>query len=318
MWVLPWVPQSTASGHGAVMMVGFVASIIALERAVTMNEPLLKAAAVAFPLSGLLIAFGIQNIAYFVATFGGLCFLTWSIKYFLSVKERFSGLFFLFAGFFLMMGVLFYVFRFSVTFYVLSWVTFVVCFICGERMDMLRVRNVGKQYFYSAAISLPVALAGVLTTAMELVALFFALLLVSVVPHDLGVKMYKKQGFSRFLSVGLISAYSWLALSVLVWVVNPVWDSMLHVVFLGFVGNMIFTHAPVVFPVVLKSKHFYSKLLYVPFLILQASIIVRLVSARLLQLELWAFSGLMTVIAVALYAFITVLKMFPKKDFRPT
>ncbi|MCX8200529.1 MAG: hypothetical protein N3H84_00275 [Candidatus Caldarchaeum sp.] len=46
MGVLPWVPQTIVSSHGAIMVIGFVFSIIAVERAVTLHDPFLKAAAI--------------------------------------------------------------------------------------------------------------------------------------------------------------------------------------------------------------------------------------------------------------------------------
>ena len=58
---------------------------------------------------------------------------------------------------------------------------------------------------------------------------------------------------------------------------GPQYDAMLHAFFLGFVFAMIFAHAPIIFPAVLGARMTYRPLFYAHVLLLQATLLVRLV-----------------------------------------
>ena len=82
---------------------------------------------------------------------------------------------------------------------------------------------------------------------------------------------------------------------------GPVYDAMLHSIFLGFVFAMIFGHAPIIFPAVLGVDIQYHPRLYTPLILLHASLILR-VGGELQGFggaRLWG--GLLNVLAVLLY-----------------
>ena len=67
------------------------------------------------------------------------------------------------------------------------------------------------------------------------------------------------KGLTRFIAVCLLSGYAWLAVGGAVIVAagglapgSPSYDAALHALALGFVFAMVFGHAPIIFPAVLR------------------------------------------------------------------
>lgn len=313
MGLFPGTPLSIVSNHGALMLMGFISALIAVERGMTLKDLYAKAAAILFQAGGLFLVAGIKFAAYFSWFSGSVSFLFWAFKYLFRFRGKFSSFLFVYSACMLFAGVVFYVFGFPASFYVFCWAAFVVCFVCGERMDMLQIRNPRKDAYFAVFASIPFSIMAVINVQKEFMSAFFAALLFAVMPQDLGLKMYRKPGFSKFFSVGLMTSYFWLGVSAFLWVVDSAWDSMLHVVFLGFVGSMIFTHAPIAIPAIMRMRHFYSWHLYIPFTILQASIAIRLVSAGFIRIDTWVLSGWMALVAVVAYVVIAASNVWLKK-----
>ena len=71
---------------------------------------------------------------------------------------------------------------------------------------------------------------------------------------------------------------------------------------LGFVFSMVFGHAPIIFPAVLRVAVPYSPYFYAPLALLHASLIVRLAGDWMLSPEWRAWGGVLN--GVALLAFV--------------
>ena len=56
---------------------------------------------------------------------------------------------------------------------------------------------------------------------------------------------------------------------------STAYDAALHAVFVGFVFSMVFGHAPVIVPAVLRVRFPYHPVLYAPLALLHASLAVR-------------------------------------------
>jgi hypothetical protein len=76
----------------------------------------------------------------------------------------------------------------------------------------------------------------------------------------------------------------------------------LHALLLGFVFSMVFGHAPIIFPAVLRVAVPYHAYFYVPLVILHVSLLARLAGDAAGQFE-WVRAGAL-VNALALTAFI--------------
>ena len=82
----------------------------------------------------------------------------------------------------------------------------------------------------------------------------------------------------------LLSGYAWLAIGGGVVIVaagglapgTPSYDAALHALTLGFVFSMVFGHAPIILPAVLRVAVPYHPTFYLPLALLHVSLIVRL------------------------------------------
>ena len=83
---------------------------------------------------------------------------------------------------------------------------------------------------------------------------------------------------------------------------GPVYDGILHAVFVGFVLSTAFAHALNVVPVLAGGHVPFSALFYAPLFLLHATLVVRLVGD--LAGELWArqIGGAGNALAIALFA----------------
>jgi len=77
-------------------------------------------------------------------------------------------------------------------------------------------------------------------------------------------------------------------------------------VLLGFVFSMVFGHAPIIFPAVLRVAVPYHPYFYVPLALLHASLVVRLAGDIALSLEWRAWGGALNAIALAAFVLGTI------------
>jgi hypothetical protein len=83
---------------------------------------------------------------------------------------------------------------------------------------------------------------------------------------------------------------------------TQVYDSVLHAVLLGFVFAMVFGHAPIIFPAVLRVAVPYHPSFYLPLALLHLSLLVRLAGNASAHFGLTQAGGALN--ALALVAFI--------------
>jgi hypothetical protein len=111
-----------------------------------------------------------------------------------------------------------------------------------------------------------------------------------------------------YVAAGLLTGYAWLALAGLLRAgVGPAgtgarYDATLHAVFLGFTLSMIFVHALMILPAVLRRPPPYRPVLYLPLALLHASLMVRVVVGDGAAVEpVWRWSGVAKVTSVLLF-----------------
>src|SRR5262249_14373783 len=101
--------------------------------------------------------------------------------------------------------------------------------------------------------------------------------------NDVARRTIRQQGVARFIAVCLLSGYAWLGVGGAIAIVStvtetgPVYDAVLHAVFLGFVVSMIFGHAPIVFPAVLGRPLPYRPTFYAHVALLHVSVAIRVI-----------------------------------------
>ena len=170
------------------------------------------------------------------------------------------------------------------------WVGFLVLTIAGERLELSRVLRPSRRVIGLFAGAVGVFLAGVLLSVwvydagVRLAGLGLVLLAAWLLRFDLARRNVRLSGLTRFIAVCLFGGYVWLAAGGALWLIyggapaGPVYDAILHAIFLGFVFAMIFGHAPLIFPSVLGRPMAYLPAFYGPLVVLHASLILRIAS----------------------------------------
>jgi len=121
------------------------------------------------------------------------------------------------------------------------------------------------------------------------------------------------RGLTRFIAVCLLSGYVWLAIGSAVILAarglvpgTASYDAALHAIALGFVFSMVFGHAPIIFPAVLRVAVPYHPTFYLPLALLHGSLALRLAGDAAGQLDWIRVGGLLNALALAAFIVGTV------------
>lgn len=166
-------------------------------------------------------------------------------------------------------------------------VAFLVLTIAGERLELMRIVPLpaaAEQGLVGASLALVAGAAlallwpgpGTAVVGAALVGLVAVLL-----RFDVARRTVRGSGLPRFMAVAMLAAFGWLAVAGAVWLVGgPTtggvrYDAVLHAVFLGFVMSMVMAHAPVILPAVLRRPLPYRPVMYVPLALLHVTLVLR-------------------------------------------
>lgn len=166
---------------------------------------------------------------------------------------------------------------------------FLVLTIIGERLELSRLTLPGTASRRRFLAVLGLFVAGVATTplARGVGLVVGGLALVGMVAwlarYDLARRTVRRDGLARFSAVCLLAGYGWMAVSGVLWVAiglgatGPLLhDAMVHSLFLGFVLSMVMGHAPIIVPAVLRRPLRFHPVAYTPAGLLHASVALRI------------------------------------------
>ena len=200
------------------------------------------------------------------------------------------------------------------------WVGFLVLTIAGERLELARVllhKHSARRAF------------------MLVGTIFITGLLLSLVRHDAGIRLaglgllglggwlwrfdiarrtIRHTGVTRFIAACLLPGYVWMMVGGVLWLsyggqygAGPVYDAMLHVIFVGFVFSMIFGHAPIIIPALLGVQLSFTPLFYLPLALLHLSLGLRVAGDLLFWPVMRRWGGLLNETAILLFLMLTVV-----------
>jgi len=131
--------------------------------------------------------------------------------------------------------------------------------------------------------------------------------------YDVARRTVRTGGVTRFMALALLAGYVWLAVGGVLWTAyaatgdGPAYDASLHAVFLGFVMSMVFGHAPVIVPAVLRVQLPFHRGFYAHLALLHGSLVLRLVGGDLAgSIALWRWGGIAGEAAILLFLATTV------------
>ncbi len=326
-WGLPALGSNLPAEHGPLMVLGFLGTLIGLERAVALGRRWAFACPAATGLGALALVAGLPPVAGYAAMLAGggvlaAVFLT-ALRLQPSAHTRVMALgavCWLVAAALLVIG-------WDVSLLVPWLAGFLVLTIVGERLELSRMVHLtraarrallGAIGVFSAglAISLVGPAAGVRAAGVGLV-----LQAAWLLRFDAARRTVRTPGLPRYVALCLLPGYAWLAAGGALWAGfgtladGPAYDAMLHAVFLGFVMSMVFGHAPIIVPAVFGRHVRTSRSSYVPVVLLHASLLLRLVGGDLLgDLALRRWGGLANVVAVLAFLAATAVAVAAGRD----
>ena len=300
-----------AEVHGILLVLGFVGTVIALERAVAAQHwwaylsPLFLGAGAV-----LLVTRAPRNL-------GGVLLLAGSatlVAVYVSLWRRSADVAILVqvAGAVLATGAsLMWLGGVPVP-DLLPWLSgFLILTIIGERLELARVAIRGTRadgLLALVAVAMVVATVAALLWPAPGYPLLGATLLAAVVwlgRFDVARHTVRATGLPRYMAVCLLAGYVWLLVPALTWLLvgqipsGAGYDAVVHAVMLGFVLSMIMAHAPVILPAVLRRPLPYTPLMYGPATLLHLSLLLRLAVGDA-HAVYWALraGGILNIVAV--------------------
>ena len=198
------------------------------------------------------------------------------------------------------------------------WAGFLVLTIAGERLELARVLRLKRAARQSFLVIVGGFLAGLLLSlftldgGLRLAGLALFALGLWLLRYDLARRTIRQAGLTRFIAACLLPGYVWLMIGGALWLFSgahalagPVYDAMLHTIFLGFVFSMIFGHAPVIVPALLGVQAPYSPRFYGHLALLHVSLLLRVLADLLHWVSLRRWGGLLNEVAVVLFLVVT-------------
>lgn len=309
-----WAPvASTRVGdlHGPVMVLGFLGTLISLERAQALRNPLAHLAPALLGAGALTLLVGAPPVLGKLLLFDGAVAFTavlvalWVRAPLPLVAAQALGALFaaLAAGLWL---------RVDVATILPLLAVFLVITIAAERAELAQLSMGARALPTLLALASLLAvggIAGVLLPEIGLRVLGLAVLLVALwlLRDDVGRRMVRTSGLRRFNAAALLAGNIWLAVAGLVWMTvgqpagQGAYDIAIHGVFLGFGASMIMAHAPIIFPAVIGRPLPYTRAFWVPLVSLHVSLVLR-VLGDLAGLDLlWRTGGIVNVASILLF-----------------
>ena len=193
------------------------------------------------------------------------------------------------------------------------WLAFLVLTIAGERLELTRFLPARPAAAPSFVAISSVILAGALlapfaeTLGLMIFAAGLLALAVWLLAFDIARHTAGQHGLTRFIGICLLTGYVWLGAGALAGLAggfspaSPLHDTAMHAVALGFVFAMVFGHAAIIFPAVLKVKIPYHPFFYVPLALLHLSLALRVFGGLADHLALRQWGALANAATLAVF-----------------
>lgn len=272
--------------HGPLMVIGFLGTVIALERATALRlawgflaPALLGAGALTLallpdPTLGRLLAIQGAGTAVVVQT------VLWRRNADPAVAVGALAVVHLLAAALLLL-------RLPVAAVLPLLVAFIVTMIAAERVELARLAMPrgadGRLVALTGALAL-VAGAAILwpDAGGRALGVVLAGLTAWLIRHDVARRTIRATGLPRFAAAAMLAGYAWLLVAAAVLVVGGqplggAYDVVVHATFLGFAMSMVMAHAPVILPAVLHVRLPYRPWLYLPLVLLHLTLALRVV-----------------------------------------
>lgn len=317
-WPLPSIVNNFSMLHGPLMVSGFLGTLISLERAVALKKGFTYIAPLLTGLGAILLITGISYTYGPILITAGSLVLVLVFLYIYRIQPALHivimgiGALLWFGGNFQWLK------GAPVPQVVMWWAGFLVLTIAGERLELTRLLQHPVSVKALFIIDTAIFITGIMYTGVNfesgirLTGVGMLFLSLWLIKYDMARRTIYQKGLPRFIAVCLLSGYVWLLFSGILAIYSggviagPVYDAMLHSVFLGFVFVMIFGHAPIIFPAVLGTSMNFYRRFYIHVIILHVTLILRVAGDLMLWMPGRQWGGLLNALAIIIFFVSTI------------
>lgn len=284
--LLPSLPPMSVLDHGPLMVSGFLGTVIALERAVAYRRGWAYLAPALNAVGSVVTLTTSSPVGPLLLTLGSLGVLLILVQVLRMDRALHHVVMTLAAGAWVMGNVL--LLRGVPVFdLVVWWIAFLVLTIAAERLELTRLLRLGRgprRAFVGAVLLLLGGAGGSWVfrdLGFRLVGASCLAIAAWLLLFDITRRTVRQQGSVRFIALSLLMGYGWLAVggALALWrsnpLIGPIYDAILHTIFVGFVFSMIFGHALVIVPAVIGIAVPYRPRFYAHLLLLHGSLLLR-------------------------------------------
>ncbi|MEX1163457.1 MAG: hypothetical protein WEB03_07740 [Nitriliruptor sp.] len=324
------VGTGPAAHHGVLMTLGFLGTLVALERAVAYRAgwaylaPASSGAAVVWllaggPVAGSGLLFGVAGTLVVV-----VYVRTWVIH-----REPYLVLMGL-GGVASVVAALLWSVGVSPIRLAPTLAGFVVLTIVGERLELSRLRRPSRGATRRLLVAVATFVAGVVLSwslnGAGLIVGGVGLLATTAwfARNDVARVTIRLPGLPRFAAVCMLAGYLWLAVGGALWIALGtrgggalIFDAAVHAVFLGFVLSMVMGHAPIILPAVLRVVLPYRPVVWLPLVLLHLTVGVRVAADLAGSTWVRGVSAAGNVAALVSFIVVTIALGYRERDPSP-
>jgi hypothetical protein len=309
---LPGGVPTLAEFHGALMISGFLGTVICLERAVAIGRWWAYTAPALAAIGALALVAGAPEFASGVFLLAGIALTVNSATIIIRQPALFTVILTVAAACWI--GATTVWIKGAPPAEVAGWsLAFLILTIAAERLELSRLLSPPPSSQLTFLVTVALILVGIVrgelaTQAAPFTGIGLLALTAWLVRHDIALRTIRLAGQARFSAACLLAGYFWLGLAGLVLLIAPPgttafsYDAAVHAVAIGFVLSMIFGHAPIILPAVIGLRVRYSAAVYGALFLLHLSVLLRVAADLFDSVEMRAISGPVTIIALGGYA----------------
>ena len=279
--------------HGPLMVSAFFGTVISLERAVAVGRPWAYAAPLTAGLGGLCLLLGFITPGFALLVLAAAVFVACGAVVVQRQRSLETATLLAGAAAWLTGNVMLFEGAAAVPW----WVAFFVLTVAGERLELSRYMR--RPPWVRRAFAVLVSLLIVSPLVPPVLGVVLVLLAAWLFAFDLARLTIRQDRLPRYVAACLLAGYLWLGVGGALMALAVGYDAALHAIFVGFVFSMVFGHAPVILPAVLRVRFPYHPLLYAPLVLLHASLAVRVFFS--IPLGAWGNAA-----AIALFILVTL------------
>jgi len=315
-WVLPSLPN-LALAHGPLMVSGFLGVLIPLERAVAIRQKWMFVVPIASGLGWISLLFApfLGGLLMTLGSIGTLFILIVMVRR----EPQIHTLTMALGALAWVIGNFLWMFGFPIFQIVYWWMSFLILTIGGERLELSRVLRPTPKQIRIFGLVATTLLTGAVISIFNLnwgarISGFSILALALwFLKNDLARRNIRHTNpLTRYIAICLFSGFIWLGIGGVLQLIfgatyaGPLYDAVLHTVFVGFVIAMIFGHAPIIFPAILGVPINFYRAFYSHLTLLHLSLLLRVTGDLTNQFEVRKWGGLFNEFAILLFLGMTI------------